>query len=564
MLDARFLQDILGETGLRLSTAINDRILLTRSLAAVVEADPRFALANFDTIIRRLTQGLSGLLSLQLAPGGIISHVTDPARNRAVLGFNMLANPKQRLAAERSIRDKELVVAGPIPLRQGGTGIIARLPIFLPGRTDRADGFWGFATAVIELDSLVRETGLGTLPQGVAVAVRGRDALGAQGELCYGDPAVFAAPGATQSLVLPVGSWQIAIRRTGALPEELVRWRVWLWPLGLLLAALSAFVTFMVLRQPVVLQAAVDRATADMKEANVRAEAARQAAESANQAKTKFLSSVSHELRTPLHAIIDFGQLMQIEDSQPLGATQSGHLRQILRAGNLLLRVIGNVLDLSQAEKGQLPLSITTMAPREEIMEAVENAAAIAVERGIVVRDRTVGEALPNIYADPTRFQQILLNLLSNAIKYNRHQGGIVVAAERRPEGRLRICVTDTGQGIAADKLDRLFQHFDRLGMEAGKIEGAGIGLAVCRELVTHMHGEIGAESVAGSGSTFWFELPISEEDVVASPEKSSGEVHDLVPMRSANTADAASSAPQAGRGRSARRHLDGYQPARH
>jgi signal transduction histidine kinase len=116
--------------------------------------------------------------------------------------------------------------------------------------------------------------------------------------------------------------------------------------------------------------------------------------------------------------------------------------------------------------------------------------------------------ATHSIKADGTRFKQVLINLLSNAIKYNRAGGSITVTSKDVPEDRVRVSVKDTGEGIAKEKQAELFQPFNRLGKEAGEIEGTGIGLTITKELVEAMGGTVGLESTVGSGSTFWIEFP--------------------------------------------------------
>jgi signal transduction histidine kinase len=112
------------------------------------------------------------------------------------------------------------------------------------------------------------------------------------------------------------------------------------------------------------------------------------------------------------------------------------------------------------------------------------------------------------VKGDALRIRQVLINLLSNAVKYNRENGKVSISSLIQKDGQLRIQVNDTGVGIASDKLPLLFGHFERIDQKHGTIEGAGIGLYVSKMLVEAMHGEIGAESVVGAGSTFWFTLP--------------------------------------------------------
>jgi PAS domain S-box-containing protein len=243
-----------------------------------------------------------------------------------------------------------------------------------------------------------------------------------------------------------------------------------------------------------------------LRENNVELEISKSAAENANLAKSNFLSSMSHELRSPLNAILGFAQLMESE-SPPPTAGQEASIAQILQAGWYLLELINEILDLAVIESGKLTLSVEPVSLAELMLECHDMVAPQALTHGITT---TFTEcALPFIVqADRTRLKQVLINLLSNAIKYNRKGGTVTVDCATRDAERLRITVTDTGAGLAPDKLSQLFQSFNRLGQEAGAEEGTGIGLVVSKRLVELMNGAIGAESEVGVGSVFWIDLP--------------------------------------------------------
>ena len=232
------------------------------------------------------------------------------------------------------------------------------------------------------------------------------------------------------------------------------------------------------------------------------------AADKANRAKSDFLSSMSHELRTPLSAILGFAQL--IESGSPLPTiSQQRSLDQILQAGWYLLDLINEILDLALIESGKLSLSLESMALGDVMLECQAMIEPQAQKRGIVVTFPQ--SAMPYfVHADRTRVKQILINLLSNAIKYNRAGGTVVVDCIAGGAERIRICVTDTGDGLPAEKLVQLFQPFNRLGQEANAEEGTGIGLVVSKRLVELMGGVIGVESEVGKGSVFWIELDLT------------------------------------------------------
>jgi signal transduction histidine kinase len=235
---------------------------------------------------------------------------------------------------------------------------------------------------------------------------------------------------------------------------------------------------------------------------------ARAEAETASTAKSQFLSSMSHELRTPLNAILGFAQLLRRDKREPLSARHRDHVEQIARAGEHLLRLIDEILDLSQIESGKTTISIEPVGLQDTLSSIVRTLEPLASTREITLTTLGVGAELPMIAADLNRLKQILLNLGSNAIKYNR-VGGRVVFRVTRDDERIRISVEDSGLGIPLPQQAKLFQPFHRAGQEAGTIPGTGIGLAISRQLTLLMHGSMGFESEPGSGSTFWVELPI-------------------------------------------------------
>ncbi|MDQ7858845.1 MAG: ATP-binding protein [Armatimonadota bacterium] len=224
-----------------------------------------------------------------------------------------------------------------------------------------------------------------------------------------------------------------------------------------------------------------------------------------------FVARMTHELRTPLNAILGFAQILELD---ALTRDQAESVQQILRAGNHLLTLINEVHDFSRIEAGRLPLSKEPTPVDEVAFECMELIGPLATPRDLKL-GCTIPQGAPwHVMADRQRLKQVLLNLLNNAVKYNRPGGSVTLSAEETAERTLVLRVIDTGAGIPADKLARLFTPFDRLGAEQSDVEGSGMGLALSKRLVEVMGGEIGVESTLGEGSTFWVELPLVEGQV--------------------------------------------------
>jgi signal transduction histidine kinase len=240
-------------------------------------------------------------------------------------------------------------------------------------------------------------------------------------------------------------------------------------------------------------------------------EVSKRRAEKASLVKSEFVSSMSHELRTPMNAILGFTQMLEFNPREPLTESQKSCVDHIMKGGHHLLELINEVLDLAKVESGKVKLSIEDVSPVAVLDECMSLVAVLAENRDINIDTTNVPDETPKVRADHTRFKQVLINLMSNAIKYNRESGSITIGMSETANSTLRIIITDTGDGIPEDKQGELFKPFSRLGAASTGIEGTGIGLVVCKDLVELMNGSIGFKSKPGFGSKFWFEIPLGE-----------------------------------------------------
>lgn len=246
----------------------------------------------------------------------------------------------------------------------------------------------------------------------------------------------------------------------------------------------------------------ITRDITDRRAAEIALSTAREEAERASRAKSEFLSRMSHELRTPLNSILGFAQLLDM-DSPKGQRAQIGH---ILRAGQHLLTLINEVLDIAKIEAGRLPLNVEAVPLAVVLQEALTLVSPMACDAGIQLVELPMLAADNGIVADRQRLVQVLLNLLSNAIKYNRPQGQVHIEV-RVHQQRIAVSVCDTGKGIVADRLDQLFKPFERLETDPN-VEGTGLGLALSKSLLEMMNGSLTVKSQPGEGSSFTLELP--------------------------------------------------------
>ena len=231
---------------------------------------------------------------------------------------------------------------------------------------------------------------------------------------------------------------------------------------------------------------------------------AKELSEQASQAKTEFLSRMSHELRTPLNAILGFGQLLETDDR--LDEEQKDFVNEINHAGTHLLNLINEVLDLSRIESGKLKIDLQHFKAGHIIDECVHLMFGLADSSNIHMINNANDELV--FYGDPDRFKQVLINLLSNAIKYNTPGGEVIINTFEQDNHFNAISIKDSGEGIPKNKINELFEPFNRLTAEEKNIEGTGIGLAISKRFTEMMNGKIKVESEMGAGSTFTIVLP--------------------------------------------------------
>lgn len=248
------------------------------------------------------------------------------------------------------------------------------------------------------------------------------------------------------------------------------------------------------------------------------------ALEEASAAKGKFLAHMSHEIRTPLNAVLGLAQLL---GKEYLDVGQQAMVRHIREAGELLLHIVNDILDLSKIEAGQFSLELLPFSLSQVIQNVMHIMDSMATAKGLVLRVTRQPDFSANLVGDPMRLEQILLNLLSNAVKFTE-QGEICLAVELLEmdgqNSRLRFEVSDTGIGMDTASQAKLFKPFSQADDSiTRRFGGTGLGLSISKYLVEHMSGRMGLNSEAGRGSTFWFEIPFARPDSPVVPNMDQG-----------------------------------------
>ncbi|MGY2874475.1 signal transduction histidine kinase/ActR/RegA family two-component response regulator [Marmoricola sp. URHA0025 HA25] len=383
-----------------------------------------------------------------------------------------------------AVTGRRIVLALGVP---GQSGVVAYIDSPLGGTT----------AAPTDPESPYRELNAALYASGT------RDA----GKLVLVSGALPKAGSGTVTRKVPIGaeSWLLAVSPREPLVGSLAAAFPWLVVgTGAALALVLGFLVEVLIRRRAYALRLVEERTRSLLDARL-------AAEKANRAKSDFLSRMSHELRTPLNAVLGFGQLLELDGLTP---DQAENVGQITKGGAHLLDLINEILDISQIESGHMSMSPEAVLVGDVVEAAVSLLRPLAEERGVHLIGGTDHGCGHYIFADRQRVKQILLNLIGNGIKYNRQGGSVSISCFQAVRGTLRIQVTDTGPGIAADQLHLLFAPFERLGAEQTSVPGTGVGLALSRGLAEAMGGTLDVDSTPGRGSTFWVEFPIVENPV--------------------------------------------------
>jgi signal transduction histidine kinase len=458
-------------------------------LTAVISAHPDIDQAEFARIAQGLVDERHTLRNIVGAPDLVVSLVYPLSGNERVIGLDYRRHPTQGPEALRAMHVGHSVLAGPLPLVQGGMGFLLRDPVFVTPETATSPTRpWGLVTAVIEMDQLYRQAGLPDASPRLCLALQGSEGTDAWGEVFFGDPSVLDRDPVSIAIEIPGGAWRLS-----AIPRpdwgRSLHTHLPIYLLGLLLALAAATMTYLLVHGNEVLEARVAARTTELDTINTELET--------------FTYSVSHDLKAPLRGIEGYSRLLLEDYQDQLDDEGRLFLRNVRQGVEQMGRLIEDLLAYSHMERRELlgvrvelePVLARLIAEYQDQIQASGAHLDLDLD-GLSVR------------ADPDGLALVLRNLLDNALKFHRPGEPPVVSIRAQAIGDcVRLSVCDQGIGFDRRFHDRLFEIFQRLhGTE--EFPGTGIGLAMVRKAMQRMGGQVQADSAPGQGATFHLEFP--------------------------------------------------------
>lgn len=513
----------LGSIRLRLEQHLNSTFYVSRGLEMLIvglTADGSSLEDHWDEITlwaAEASADIPGLMNVGLSDGYIIKFSYPRNRNQKTIGVDYRTLPNQWPAVKRAVQTRLPVVAGPLELIQGGTGLICRVPLFVDRFTGDENDFIGIVSMVIDYQHLLEATGVVEAQKTLTLGIRGMDGSGASGKIFLGTTDIFNREGVVQNIEFLGGSWVIAAKPMGGWSHE-SPYSKQLMVIGYVLCALGAVIAYLagvgILQRRLAAKEFTRELEARVEERTQQLTLAKEEAERANRAKSEFLTVVTHELRTPLNSIIGLTDLILGMD---LAKSQRGLLGKVAVSAGLLLELINNILSFAKMESGKQEL-VAAPFSLSALLEKISNMFEVAAANKSLSLNTQIAEGTPDYFiGDEAKISQVLINLVGNALKFtSRGSVELRVTLGQRdlsiPDSDMTLLfeVTDTGIGISEDSQRHLFKPFSQVDSSLTRqYQGSGLGLSISRNFIELMQGEIGLRSEPGKGSCFWFEIPL-------------------------------------------------------
>ncbi|OAN49908.1 sensor histidine kinase [Magnetospirillum moscoviense] len=470
----------------RLEAGLYDPLLRIRGMAAQIIARGDITQAEFDRAAEYLLRGHRNVRNMVVSRGMVIAMTYPLAGNESVIGVDYRSIPAQYALVVKAMETRKAIMQGPIPLIQGGTGLIARLPVFVDGDTR----FFGMVNIILDVPSTLADAGLQSDDLPIEVAIRGRDGLGAAGAVFHGREGLFAQSPVEADVRLPYGSWRLAAIPKGGWDKNdpaLVRSRFMLAGM-FVLVVLFSFATARYIIDREIRSRALGLKTRELERSNADLE--------------RFAYVASHDLQTPLRTIGSFAQLLERRYRGRLDSEADEFLSFITDGAHRVSQMVVDLLNYARVEgAGRELVPVPTAELLAEIMSYTRT------DMDLIGATISVGP-LPTVMGDRTQLVSLFQNLIDNAVKYRDLTRPLEITVSARPaaDGTWEFCVADNGIGIDPQYSEKIFEFFQRL-HPPGTGSGAGVGLALCRRIVHRLGGDIRVESSLGQGARFLFTL---------------------------------------------------------
>ncbi|WP_019531685.1 ATP-binding protein [Dasania marina] len=512
----------LGRFRLDLEQRLNSTFYITQGIEILISTlivEGTSLLSQQDKIeawAREATTRLPYINNVAVSEAYIIRFTYPMEGNSAALGHNYRDIPTQWPTVQRAVQSRMPVVAGPLQLIQGGTGIICRIPLFSHAQGKNHGQFVGIVSMVVDYQALLQSAGLAEAEKTLSIAMRGKDGLGASGDIFYGEDDLFAVANISQKVSFLGGEWLLAAKpKTGWSHES--PYSIRLSILGYLVSLLIAVLCYFAVRG---MQLRIGAAEYFSKALELRVaertqqlSIAKTEAEKANEAKSDFLAVMTHELRTPLNSILG---LAQLTEAMELGDLQRSYIAKVVSSANLLLSLINNILSYTKVESGNAGLEPQAFVVADILQKLNDVFEIQATEKALLFSVEVASDVPSFVECDKGKLLQVLTNLCGNAMKFTER--GAVSLSVRRiasdDEGDdncwLRFVVSDSGVGISEQDQQIIFKPFRQIDSSvARQYQGSGLGLSICQRFVQLMNGRIGVTSQLQQGSQFYFEIPV-------------------------------------------------------
>lgn len=467
------------------------------AIEAFVRQTPQLTQAGFEQFSVLLSIENPAIRSLQYAPNGVLQFVTNPALNQNAIGMNLYKVPKTAPFLEEAALTGQTVMEGPRELVQGGHALILRYPVYRQRNPGNNRDLMGFAAVLIDFEHL-KQTIIEPLEQqGLFVQVKQKSPMDANWLMVHGDPNRALTDPISSTIIFPYGEWRFEVAPKPG------------WSKPIAVHTSLIFLVLMTMAVVIWLSVYEFRSRRALR-------GAYESARSANELKDKLIANVSHEIRTPLSSINSIAIMLSAPAYQGEVQELGKAIKQSSEAVNA---IVNDLLDLSKIRQGYFKLNINSF----QLDDLIDNAANMLQQQwlqksGVEPLLLEPKSSQVNYFGDRGRIEQVLQNLISNAYKFTMF-GSVTVSidiqAENRDTDLLIIEVKDTGVGIPDSERERVFDAFYQVDSSLQKrYNGAGLGLAICRQIVEAMGGSIQILSKTNLGSQFEFRVPLKHGEL--------------------------------------------------